>query len=142
MPAHPDTAALVWHRPPAVTLQLMALGAFPLEGLELSAWLIHPAKDSNGNSQYLAPGVVFFFHFIVFLPLLSPPAKFRGYLSHGGMFSETQGALACWTIPHCSYPPSYKTTLPGEDPAGELVPSVTPLSEVLFTQVIFPLDMQ
>lgn len=66
------------------------------------------------------------FSFIIFLPPLSPPAKFRGYLNHGGMLSETQDALAGWAIPHCPYPLSYKTTLPGEDPAGGAGPLYDP----------------
>jgi len=37
MPEHPGMAASVWHHPPAVTLELMVLGAFSSEGLALSA---------------------------------------------------------------------------------------------------------
>lgn len=86
--------------------------------------------------------VLLFFNFIIPLPLLSPPAKFRGYLNHGGMLSATEGALAGRALPRCPYPASYRTTLWGEDPAGELVPSTTQLSNSLFRQGIFPLNMQ
>lgn len=104
-----EGASTSWHGSigtapsPCRYLQLMALGFFPSEGLALPAWLIHPAKDSNSNSQYLAPGVALL-SFYCFFSLCCPLQRsWRGYFNHGGTLSGMQGAPAGWDVPHHPY---------------------------------------
>lgn len=128
---------------PCHYLQLMALWFFPSEGLALLAWLIHTAKDSNSSSQYLAPSVALLSFYFFFSSLYCPlQQSWRGYFNHGGTLSGMHGAPAGWDATHHPYPWSYKTTVPAEDPAGELVLSMTLLSNVLFSQAISLLNMK
>lgn len=58
------------------------------------------------------------------LPLLSPPAKFRGYLNHGGTLQKHRVLWLAEPFPIAlTLRPTKALYEVNEDPAGELVPS-------------------